>query len=140
MADDSTSLAQLNEPADAPSSTEMVMPLVTAVEASPSSWETYGPSPAAVLSALSREAPAPRATPTEDGGPLEADVAEVGGEFDAAPTPIIDRSQTDTASLLRELSGLFSTEDSEPPRPAPAPAKPPPPPPPKKKKGLFGRG
>ncbi len=107
------------------------MPLVAADETTAASWESYGPSPSAVLAALAKEAPA--AQPAED-VPDEEPVLTMA-------MPVIDRSMTDTASLLRELSGLFHADDPAPtkpttpsPRPAPAPA------PPKKKKGLFGRG
>ena len=58
-------------------------------------------------------------------------------------------AQTDTAALLRELSGLFASgnEDAKPPKPPAAPpgsgpARPPAPPAKddkKKKRGLFGR-
>ncbi len=124
------------DPPDASLSTEMVMPLIKEVDASPSSWESIA-SPTAVLRGLASEPPAPRATPAEDD-------PEAGSTMDDRPTPIVDRSMTDTASLLRELSGLFHADDPEPARPAPTAPKPPPPAakanPPKKKKGLFGRG
>ena len=42
---------------------------------------------------------------------------------DDRPTPVFDRSMTDTASLLRELSGLFHSDDPEPSKPSsPVPA------------------
>ena len=59
---------------------------------------------------------------------------------DDRPTPLFDRSMTDTASLLRELSGLFHADDPEPPKPSSPSPRAPAPPPQKKKKGLFGRG
>ncbi len=114
----------------------MVMPLIKEVDASSASWESIA-SPTAILRGLSSEAPAPRATPAEDD-------PDAGSTLDERPEPIVDRSMTDTASLLRELSGLFHSDDPEPARPAPTAPKPPPPAakanPPKKKKGLFGRG
>ncbi len=56
--------------------------------------------------------------------------------------PFFDRGDTDTASLLRELSSLGFGDEGPPAGPtatAPRPVAPPPPPPVRKRKGLFGR-
>jgi hypothetical protein len=49
------------------------------------------------------------------------------------------QNDTDTASLLRELSSLGLDDDPPPPPTRPAPTPRPVAAPPKKKKGLFGR-
>jgi hypothetical protein len=78
--------------------------------------------------------------------PAAAEEPEADDEPDPDLEPV--RAQTDTAALLRELSGLFaSSDEGRPPPSAPAPAAPstrpsaatPSKDDKKKKRGLFGR-
>ena len=74
---------------------------------------------------------------------MAASVAPPQQQWDDEPRPSYASHDTDTASLLRELSSLGLDDDVAPPAP-PRPPRPVAPrsvaPPPKKKKGLFGRG
>ncbi len=107
---------------------------------------------AAALAELSAAASMDVAEPAKV-GPTPVDVDASGGEFadtsfDATdsdePMPSYGGYDTDTASLLRELSSL-GLDDEPPPAPMSRPARTPPPRPStiaaqKKRKGLFGRG
>jgi hypothetical protein len=127
--------------------TSLVMPLVPAgppqeaPEIAPWNHEsTYEESPSLMLSALMRDSsPTPVAVAQKN----EWHEPEAEPEPDPEPEDAWrpgGSGMTDTAALLRELSGLFLNKDD--PEPARTPSPPPrmaPPPAPKKKKGLFGR-
>ena len=95
---------------------------------------------AAALSDFSASSPTAQPEPA----PAPEPVAEPAAAADQYAAPTRPRD-SDTASLLRELSSLGFDDDAPPspqaPRPPAAPPRPParPPEPPKKRKGLFGR-
>ena len=78
------------------------MPLVAADEASPRHLGVLRPLPRRGALRPVRARPLPSARAEAD-----ADAPSYDDPEDDRPTPVFDRSMTDTASLLRELSGLF---------------------------------